>query len=124
LELPIGYTEESSRRCVFIVETFSPGYQGLAWAILLRAIEDGCNANWLMWICHFYGIDVDDKLFDRHPYSRVQRDMKTYHRRHRNRQSPDLMAMDCGQRRKLTLSWEDALCFHIREQVASFPCQW
>jgi hypothetical protein len=119
--LPQGYTEEPKRKCIFAIETFSGGYQGLAWAIILRAVEEGCSSQWLREICQYYGIDFDDRVFDRKPFGRVKLNLKTYHKARRNGRSPDLMAMNCGTREKLVLSWLDAIYPIQRNSARSLP---
>jgi hypothetical protein len=98
--LPEGYTEDPDRRCVFSIETFSGGAKGLAYAVLLRAVEDGCDAHWLQEIADAYGIVMPDEVLGRTP--------KHYVRLNLSGRGP--IAVDGTPRRgRLILAWEDAL---------------
>jgi hypothetical protein len=70
--LPIGYYEDPARRCTFTLEKSSSDYKGLAFAIFLRAIEDGCNPDWLKQLADFYEIRVPLEILDRTPNTRVK----------------------------------------------------
>jgi hypothetical protein len=60
------------RKCRFSIDYVTPGAQGLAWAILLKAVEDGCSKEWLVAIVQYYGIDFDEKLFERLPMNKIK----------------------------------------------------
>ena len=98
--LPAGYEESPARRCVFSIETYTGGAKGLAYAILLRAIEDGCDPRWLHEIADAYGIQLPPEMLNHTPNLCVRLNLST--RR--------LMSVDGGVKgRRLILTWEDAL---------------
>lgn len=66
------YHIDEARKCRFSVDYVTPGATGLAWAILLKAVEDGCSTEWLKDIVRFYGIDFDESLLDRLPANKVK----------------------------------------------------
>lgn len=45
--------------------------------MLLRAIEDGCNKEWLRQIAHAYGIEVPEGMLDKTPIRRLAIDTQT-----------------------------------------------
>lgn len=96
----IYYTEES-RKCRFSTDYVTPGEQGLAWAILLRAVEDGCNELWLREIVNFYGITFDVALFKNAPankirYNKTTKKMMGIHFPNRRRPSGPLLSLEDG----------------------------
>ncbi len=98
--LPPGYEERPERRCVFALETMSGGYKGLAFAILLRAVEDGCNADWMKEIAEAYEVELPRGLLDRKPSTRVIMD-KSFTR---------YVSIDVDRSgKKPLLSWADGL---------------
>jgi len=70
--LPIGYYEDPKRRCTFTLESISSDVKGLSFAVLLRAVEDGCNPEWLQELAKFYEIDLPEGLLNRQPNLRVK----------------------------------------------------
>lgn len=72
--LPIGFYENPNRRCVFALEKASSGYKGLCLAVLLRAVEEGCNPEWLKLIAKFYEIDTPEGMLDKTPNRRLKMD--------------------------------------------------
>jgi hypothetical protein len=94
------YSRDPKRKCVFSIETFTGGVKGLAYAVLLQAIGDGCDPDWLHEIATAYGIDLPPELLDHIPSRCVRLNLSTGR----------LMAVDGGEKRgRLILSWEDAL---------------
>lgn len=67
-----GYYTDNERKCRFSVDYVTPGPRGLAWAILLKAIEDGCSRDWVEDIIIYYDINFDRKLLDRMPANKVK----------------------------------------------------
>ena len=67
-----GYYTDEGRRCRFSTDYVTPGEHGLAWAILLRAVEDGCSEEWLKDIVNFYGMDFDVDLFKNAPANKIK----------------------------------------------------
>lgn len=63
--LPLGYYTSPEDRVDFELAKPSGGINGLQWAVMLRAVEDGCNAEWLEEIARFYEIHVPDGFFRR-----------------------------------------------------------
>ena len=49
----------------------SGGVHGLRLAVLLRAVEDGCNPKWLEEIAQFYEIDLPAGMLQRKPVAGV-----------------------------------------------------
>ena len=62
-----GYFCDSSRKVNVSFLAHTPGVKGLAFAILLRAVEDGCNREWLEEIAEAYEIDLPEKFFAKAP---------------------------------------------------------
>ena len=62
-----GYFCDSSRTVSVSFLGHSQGVKGLAFAVLLRAVEDGCNREWLEEIADAYEIDLPEKLFAKAP---------------------------------------------------------
>ena len=69
LPLPPGYSCREDRKVAFLNSTASDGLKGLAWAVLLQAVADGCNPAWLAQLAAYYHIEVRPELFFRHPVS-------------------------------------------------------
>lgn len=75
--LPFGYKFEEHRHTDFLTSDRSSGLEGLAWAVLLTAVSDGCCPMWLKEIAEFYQIDCDHRILYRRPIAPViQRDDK------------------------------------------------
>lgn len=72
-----AYYLDPTRKCRFSVDYVTPGAQGLAWAILLKAIEDGCDEMWLRDIIRYYGINFDEALLSRLPANKVKLNNQT-----------------------------------------------
>ena len=112
--LPKGYYEEPSRKCVFAIENdnSTPGYKGLAYAILLMAVHDGCCSRWLGEIAIGYGIELPTGMFDKTPANRIKQKKGDH----------ELMAieMPAGPDR-LILSWEDGMASgsHPNDRIAN-----
>lgn len=70
--LPPGFCVEPSRRCEFFHEERTHGLKGLAYAVILRALEDGVNERWLRMIAGFYEVPISDRLIDRPPARRIR----------------------------------------------------
>ena len=68
--LPPGYTTSEDRKVDFIIPETSDGLQGIAWAVLMMAVADGCNPKWLEEIADFYQIPIDAKLMYRMPHGK------------------------------------------------------
>lgn len=66
------YYTDINRKCRFSLDYVTPGYRGLAWAILLKAIEDGCSKEWLIDIVKYYDIDLDPELLERLPANKIK----------------------------------------------------
>ena len=66
------YHIDELRKCRFSVDYVTPGERGLAWAILLKAVEDGCSKEWLLDIIKFYGIEFDEQLLERMPANKIK----------------------------------------------------
>lgn len=76
--LPPGYTFEEHRHTDFLTSERSDGLEGLAWAVLLTAVSDGCCPMWLKEVAEFYQLNFDHRLLYRRPIaSVVQRDEKS-----------------------------------------------
>ena len=67
-----AYYTDVNRKCRFSLDYVTPGYRGLAWAILLKAIEDGCSKEWLVDIVTYYDIDLDMELLERIPANKIK----------------------------------------------------
>lgn len=67
-----GYYTETTRKCRFSMDYVTPGYQGLSWAILLKAIEDGCSRDWLVDIIKFYDINLNPEILSKLPANKVK----------------------------------------------------
>ena len=116
--LPPGYEYDPSRKVdaayfVFANADVTPGYKGLAYAVLLMAVADGCSAKWLKDIAEFYHIEAPAKLLDKKPIPLVAIADRTGdfynpvdqpHRRkaRRNMLSPWLFAWEPKKARKRT----------------------
>lgn len=70
IPLPEGYTKRASRKIEFLSSDTASGLEGLAWAILLTAVADGCNPKWLEEIATYYQVSADRELLYRHPVSK------------------------------------------------------
>lgn len=70
LPLPPGYTTSEDRKVDFLLPETSEGPKGLAFAVLLMAVADGCNPKWLEEIADFYQIPIDPKILYRMPHAR------------------------------------------------------
>lgn len=95
------YYIDETRKCRFSVDYVTPGEKGLAWAILLKAIEDGCNKEWLIDIVRFYRIDFDEALLERKPANKVKLNNATnqmvgIHYAHRKEGKKPLLSMEDG----------------------------
>lgn len=80
----------------------TPGYQGLSWAILLKAIEDGCSKEWLFDIVSYYAIDLDPALLERIPANKIKINSATN----------EMIAIHCSNKkakRNSLLSMQDGL---------------
>lgn len=100
-----GYYIDEHRKCRFSVDYVTPGEKGLAWAILLKAIEDGCSRDWLRDIVRYYGIDFDEALLDRQPANKIKL----------NNRTSEMLGIQYSHhkdRQKLVLSLQDGL--HVR----------
>jgi len=62
-----GYFCDSSRTVNVSFLDHTPGVKGLSFAILLRAVEDGCNREWLEEIAEAYEIDMPENFFAKAP---------------------------------------------------------
>jgi hypothetical protein len=73
-QLPEGYHCEEGRKCRFLVDfdIMSSGFPGLGLAIFMKAVEDGCNPDWLKLLKEFYEIKVPSKALDRKPAARLR----------------------------------------------------
>ena len=98
--LPRGYRVIQRRRCSFELLKPSTGHKGLAYSILLRAVEDGCNPQWLKEIAAAYEIDVPLDMFAHKPASHVivNQGTETF--------TPVNILPRC---RRVLMSWEDGL---------------
>ena len=65
--LPHGYFCDPNRTVNVSFIGHTSGVEGLAFAVLLRAVEDGCNIGWLEKIAYAYEIDLPDCVFDNVP---------------------------------------------------------
>ena len=70
--LPPGFYVEPSRRCEFFHEDRTHGLKGLAFAVILRALEDGVNERWLRMLASFYEVEIPDRLLRRPPQRRLR----------------------------------------------------
>lgn len=76
--LPPGYTFEEHRHTDFLTSERSDGLEGLAWAVLLTAVSDGCCPLWTKEIAEFYQLNFDHRILYRRPIAAVvQRDDKS-----------------------------------------------
>lgn len=62
-----GYFCDPNRTVNVSFIDHTSGVKGLAFAVLLRAVEDGCNREWLEEIAYAYEIDLPDRIFDKAP---------------------------------------------------------
>lgn len=72
LPLPPGYECRPEREVTFLNSTTTDGLEGLAWAILLQAVADGCNPDWLAELAEYYQIQINTDLFYRRPQSVIR----------------------------------------------------
>lgn len=70
LPLPPGYTTIEDRKVDFLLPESTEGVKGLAFAVLLMAVSDGCNPRWLEEIAEYYQVPVDPKILYRMPHSK------------------------------------------------------
>jgi len=96
-----GYYTDNARKCRFSLDYVTPGYRGLSWAILLKAIEDGCSRDWLYDIITYYGIELDSKLLDRLPANKIKvnsvtNEMLAIHFQHTKGNRKSLLSMHDG----------------------------
>lgn len=73
--LPPGYSYRPNRRVTFHDAIPTDGLRGLAWAILLSAVADGCNPRWLAELADYYQIEVNPEMFYRQPAKGVLQDV-------------------------------------------------
>ena len=100
--LPTGYLEDPARCCAVKVEGITAGPTGLAWAILLRAVQDGCNSEWMKEIAEAYDLDLPEKMLDRTPSTRAVLD--------KAKKNAKYISIDRNlEGRKPLLSWGDGL---------------
>jgi hypothetical protein len=93
---------EDARRCVFAIENdnSTPGYRGLAWAVMLMAVHDGCCARWLREIACGYALELPETIFDGIPANRIKQKKGDH----------ELMAVEMpSSDGRLVLEWDDAL---------------
>ena len=69
--LPEGYTFRSERETDFLSNEHSTGLEGLAWSVMLQAVQDGCNPRWLAEIAYYYQVKIDQRLVYRHPVAKT-----------------------------------------------------
>lgn len=62
-----GYFCDPTRTVNVSFLDHTPGVKGLAFAILLRAVEDGCNREWLEEIAEAYEIELPEEFFAKAP---------------------------------------------------------
>lgn len=96
-----NYYTDDSRKCRFSLDYVTPGYRGLAWAVLLKAIEDGCSREWLLDIVRYYDISLDDELLSRLPANKIKvngpsREMIGIHFEHSDVRRKSLLSMHDG----------------------------
>jgi hypothetical protein len=79
----------------------TPGYKGLSWAILLKALEDGCSQDWIEDIVEFYDINISKDLLKKLPANKIKL----------NSDTNQMMGVHFPQKGKLKalLSMEDGL---------------
>jgi hypothetical protein len=79
----------------------TPGYKGLSWAILLKALEDGCSQDWIEDIVEFYDINISKDLLKKLPANKIKL----------NNDTNQMMGVHFPQKGKLKalLSMEDGL---------------
>jgi len=70
--LPPGFFTEAERRCEFFHENRTEGIRGLAYAVILRALEDGVNQRWLEMLTRFYEVPIPEKYLRRTPERRLR----------------------------------------------------
>lgn len=71
------YTESKERAVKFNFIDQTDGYKGLAYAILLMAISDGCDGTWLQAIADAYEIQVPEGMLFKTPVKEVCSDGKS-----------------------------------------------
>ena len=69
--IPEGYTFRDERSTAFLNNEHSTGIEGLAWSVLMQAVQDGCNPRWLAEIVRYYQIRIDPRLVYRYPISKT-----------------------------------------------------
>ena len=72
--LPDGYYYDPRRRVDVSISHRTPGYQGLALAVVLDAVANGCNADWVAHLCDFYQVDLPRSSLERAPLREVRVD--------------------------------------------------
>lgn len=72
-----AYYLDPNRKVRFSFDHVTPGYRGLAWAVFLKGLEDGCNQEWLRDIVRYYDINFDEKLLNRLPVNKVKLNSQT-----------------------------------------------
>ena len=108
--MKINYHIDLNRKCRFSMDYVTPGYQGLAWAVLLKALEDGCSQDWIEDIVEFYDINISKDLLKRLPANKIKL----------NSDTNQMMGVHFQQKGKLKLllSMEDGLHTKGLENVA------
>jgi hypothetical protein len=109
--MKIGYHIDPNRKCRFSMDYVTPGYQGLAWAVLLKALEDGCSQDWIEDIVEFYDINISKDMLKRLPANKIKF----------NNGTNQMMGVHFEAKGKLKplLSMEDGLHLKGLENVAS-----
>ena len=77
LPLPSGFYTLESRRCEFFSEDRTPGFRGIAFAIVLRALEDGVCERWLRFLKDFYDVTIPEKYLVRTPERQLRINLLT-----------------------------------------------
>lgn len=81
-------------------DIMSPGFTGLGMAIFMKAVEDGCNAEWLMELADFYEVNIPKRALARQPASKL---------RYCTKKDMLLAIDDRSEKQKLRLSLEDGI---------------
>jgi hypothetical protein len=76
--LPLGFHTEPQRKCEFFYEDRTLGARGIAFAVLLRALEDGVNEKWLRLITQFYEVPLPEEYLARRPERRLRMNQHTH----------------------------------------------
>jgi hypothetical protein len=99
--MKIDYHIDPNRKCRFSMDYVTPGYKGLSWAILLKALEDGCSQDWIEDIVEFYDINISKDLLKKLPANKIKL----------NSDTNQMMGVHFPQKGKLKalLSMEDGL---------------